>query len=117
MAAILAGIISFAAKADSQTIYIRMAVSMLVFFILGIYVRNTVFAIKQQIDTKKKEQELEEEHRQKKLREEKMAEAMAAKKNAAKAVHAIDMTAGDADQDGFEPLEFAQAVRTKVKEQ
>lgn len=117
MAAVLAGIISYAAGADSQTIYIRMAVMMLVFFILGMYVRNTIDAVKRQIAERKREKELEEELRLKKLKEEKIAEALAAKKNAARSAQTIDMTAGDTGQDGFEPLSFAQAVRTKVNEQ
>ncbi len=120
MAAVLAGIISFAAKADNQTIYIRMAVAMLAFFILGVYVRNTIYAIKRQNAIKQKEKELEEEQRQNKLKEEKIAEALAAKKNAehmAKAAQTINMTAGDANLEGFEPLDLVQAVRTKAKEQ
>lgn len=117
MAAVLAGIISFAAKADSQTIYIRMAVMMLVFFILGLYVRNTLDKVQQQIEAKKREQELEEENRQRKLKEEQMADALAARKNAANQPMSIDMTAGDAAEDDFEPLSFAEAIRTKAKEQ
>ncbi len=119
MAAVLAGIISYIAGADSQTIYIRMAVMMLVFFVLGVYVRNTVYSIKRQNAIREMEKELEEEQRQKKLKEEKIAEAMAAKKNAAnmaRAAQTIDMTAGDTDQEGFEPLGIAQAIRTKTKE-
>lgn len=119
MAAVLAGITSFAAGADSQTIYIRMAVMMLVFFILGVYIRNTVYTIKRQNLIREKEKELEEEQRLKKIKEEKMAEALAAKKNAenkAKTVHTINMTAGDAEQDSFEAMNFAQAVRTKANE-
>jgi flagellar biosynthesis/type III secretory pathway M-ring protein FliF/YscJ len=115
IAAVLTGIISYAAKADSQTIYIRMAVMMLVFFVLGIYVKNTVCKIKQEADIKKKDQEREEEQRLKKQKEEKTAEALAAKKNASKTAQVIDMTAGDDGQDDFQPL--VQAVRTKVKEQ
>jgi predicted Holliday junction resolvase-like endonuclease len=117
MAAVLAGIISFAAGADSQKIYIRMAVMMLVFFILGTFVRNTIFDVKRQAAIRKREKELEEEQRLKRLKEEKIAEAMAAKKNAAKSAHTIDMAAGDTEMDGFEPLSIAQAVRTKAKEQ
>lgn len=117
MAAVLAGIISFAAGADSQKIYIRMAVMMLVFFILGTFVRNTIFDVKRQAAIRKREKELEEEQRLKRLKEEKIAEAMAAKKNAAKSTHTIDMAAGDTEMDGFEPLSIAQAVRTKAKEQ
>ncbi len=116
MAAVLAGIISFAAKADSQTIYIRMAVMMLVFFILGIYVRNTVYTIRQQVEQRKREQELEEERMLKKQKEEMMTEAVQARINTQKEAQPKDGTEADT-QDDFEPLSFVQAVRTKAKEQ
>ena len=117
MGSVLAGIISLAAGADKQTIYIRMAAMMLVFFILGIYIRNTIYSIKRQNEERQREKELEEELKQKKMKEEKIAEAMSAKtaENRAKLSHTIDMTAGN-NQDGFEPLDFAKAVKTKAKE-
>ena len=79
-AAVLAGIISFAAGADKQTIYIRMAVMMFLFYMIGLLVKTTVINTRRELENRKREQELEEAMRRKKLREEKMMEMIESRK-------------------------------------
>ncbi len=118
LAAILAGIISFAARTDSQTIYFRMAVMMFLFYILGAYVKNTVISIKREAERRKIEREIEEEKKLRQMKEERKAEALAAKLKKIKPMqdHDNDTTTADAQQSDFEPLAVSMAIKTKVKE-
>jgi len=75
-AAILAGIISYAEDVENQTIYIRMAVMMFLFYMIGVLVKNTVVNIKKEIEEKKREMEQEEARKRKKQKEEKMKEVL-----------------------------------------
>jgi hypothetical protein len=117
MASILAGVISYAAGIDSQTIYIRMAVMMVVFFVLGVYIRNTIYSVARQSAIIKREKKREEDLRLRKLREEKMAEVRASMiGNNLDATSTINMAVGDEKQDAFEPMDLAKAIRTKAEE-
>ncbi|HOJ80781.1 MAG TPA: hypothetical protein PK767_02365 [Clostridiales bacterium] len=80
-AAILAGIVSYAEGVENQTIYIRMAVIMFLFYMIGVLVRNTVENAKKEIEEKKKEMEQEEARKRKKQKEEKMKEVLESRKN------------------------------------
>lgn len=114
-AAVLAGIISFAAGADKQTIYIRMAVMMFLFYMIGLLVKTTVINTRRELENRKREQELEEAMRRKKLREEKMKEMIESRKNAAKSVVGTEPdTTEDLDLDGFRAL--SGMVLTKEEE-
>lgn len=53
LAAMAAGVASYAAGAESRTIYLRMAVMMLTFFIIGLYVKNTILSIENEVQVKK----------------------------------------------------------------
>lgn len=122
-AAIMAGIISYAAGTDSQIIYIRMAILMIVFYLIGSYARNTVLTIGKEIKDKKQEQQI--------LQEQQLHHQIEAQKNAAARQHAqqvqpagnqgrplerqhstLDLTA---DED-FKPMILSKAVRSKIKE-
>lgn len=114
-AAVLAGIISFAAGADKQTIYIRMAVMMFLFYMIGLLVKTTVINTRRELENRKREQEQEEAMRRKKLREEKMKEMIESRKNAAKSVVGTEPdTTEDLDLDGFRAL--SGMVLTKEEE-
>jgi uncharacterized membrane protein YciS (DUF1049 family) len=123
LAAMTVGIASYAAHIESHTIYLRMTVMMLVFFIIGWYIKNTVFNIEKEIQDKKLEQEKEEEQQQlNKLAEEQKASASASKhqpSNQGQAqrqqTHKLDLTAEDTDDD-FEPLAISRAISSKTKE-
>jgi regulator of protease activity HflC (stomatin/prohibitin superfamily) len=125
LAAMVTGTVSYAAGAESRTVYMRMAIVMVVFFILGVYIRNTVLALKKEIEKKKDEQEAAEEE---KLRQEQESQKTAAAKQPAAAAdqdakanqagqqaHTLDLTADDSE-DEFKPLTVSRVVSSKMKE-
>jgi len=123
MGAILAGIISFAAGVDRQTIYIRMFVTMIVFYILGIYIRKTVLSIRKEAEIRKREKQAEEAKNRKQTHEKE--DDAADKKGTIKTAQmerdkntrtAKDETSAGEQQDDFEPLALSRAIKTKVKE-
>jgi hypothetical protein len=117
LAAVLTGMISFAAGVDKQAIYIRMAVMMLLFYILGMLVRNTLHKIHEESEIRKKEKAIEEERRSKQQREEKLSEELAARKSGVKPAAGEIKTEADADRlSGFEPLTVSKVIKTKVNE-
>lgn len=117
LAAVLTGMISFAAGVDKQAIYIRMAVMMLLFYILGVLVRNTLQRIHEESEIRKKEKAIEEERRLRQQREEKLAEELTAGKSGVKTAAGEIKTETDTDRlSGFEPLTVSKVIKTKVNE-
>lgn len=121
LAAIVAGIISYASGITDQNIYIRMVIALLVFFLIGVYIKKTILRIKKEVDKKNEEE--------KRMQEEKIESERIARKaeeihkiNA----HKIDLTVDDSKTDGlndsgkisnddFEPLATSKAIRSKIK--
>ena len=58
--AIVVGMLSYSSTADMKQVYLKMAICMIVFYILGVFIKNTVFKINSDIEAKKKKIELEE---------------------------------------------------------
>lgn len=123
-AAIVTGSASYLTGLDSQRIYLRMAAAMLIFFILGVYVRSTISSIKEEVLIRRIREQHEENERQKRQKEEEKAAANAARHNQGRQYaeserqtieqpHLVDLTADDR-VDGFEPLTVSRAIRTKV---
>jgi len=56
---IIIGLISFKYDRGSQSTYIKMAVTMIVFYLLGLYIKNVIIKFAQEIG-EKKEQEAKE---------------------------------------------------------
>jgi predicted Holliday junction resolvase-like endonuclease len=110
-AAILAGILSYAAGVGSRTIYIRMAVMMFLFYLIGVLVKNTVLKIRKEQEEKGRERELEEARRRKREKEEKIREAIENRKNAAKGA---GEQGNDLTMEEFKAL--SEAILTKAKE-
>ena len=122
-AGIIAGIISYAIGAKNQTIYIRMAVMMIVFYLIGSYFKNTLLTIEKENKRKKAEQErIEEQHLQQQIEEQKEAAAKQhlqqpplnpqQEQSQAKQPSALDLIADEE----FKPLLMSKAVSTKIKE-
>jgi|GEM_PF-957816 len=128
-AAIVTGIASYASGVGSQTIYLRMAIMMLAFFLIGFYARNTVLSIYEDIEKKKVEKELEEEaQEQARMIEEQKSASLNNKmphdhkggehQTAPQAYPQppkLDLVADDSDND-FKPFDISKAIRTKVNE-
>lgn len=122
LAAIATGIASYLTGAESQTIYLRMAVMMLIFFLIGIYTRNTILSIDKEVqENKLQKARAEEQQLRQQIEEEKAASSepkhqtlqqrLAQKYQA----HTVDLTAEDTGDD-FEPLTISKAISSKVKE-
>lgn len=109
--AALTGIISYACGSDSQTTYLRMAMVMVLFYIIGVFIRNTVKSINGELE-EKKQQEL--------LKEQEAAEAEAVAQAAARQ-HAgdykpkVNLVADDSDEE-FQPMTVSRVISTKMKE-
>lgn len=118
IAAIAAGAASYVAHVESQYIYLRMAVMMLVFFIIGLYAKNTILSIKKEVQIKKLEQKKAEEQQLRQQREEQKNSSTASVQQAMqqeKQIHKVDLVAEDAGDD-FEPLAMSKVISSKVKE-
>lgn len=126
-AAIVTGIVSYAAHTDGRIIYMRMAVMMLIFFIIGLYVKNTILSIQKEVQYKKQEEKRTKEEQLYHQAEEEKASASAHKLGQqghtpeqqgqiqGKQVHKLDLVADDTEDD-FKPLAMSKAVSSKVKE-
>jgi Co/Zn/Cd efflux system component len=109
-AAIIAGIISNLINVSQQDTYIRMAISMIIFFAIGIYIRNTLHKIHEELESKKLEEEnkiLVEIEEEKRLAadEERLNQELELKTVGTK----IDFKVDDAGED-FSPLTVSEYI-------
>lgn len=123
-AAIVAGFAAYLAGVDSQGIYVRMAGMMLVFFIIGVYIRKTVTSINEEVMICKIKEQQEEKERQKLKKQEEKAAANAPELYQSRntfeqeqqiggQTQQVDLTTENSD-DSFEPLTVSRAIRTKM---
>ncbi len=119
LAAIVTGIVSYSVGVVDQTIYLRMAVMMLLFYILGLYIRYTVRLTKKEVKIREVERQKEERIRKKQLEEEKRVATINERlKQVGKqedSGYKVNLTANDAEDD-FEPLTVSRAIRTGINE-
>lgn len=59
--ALIIGMVSIELKAPSKDIYLRMVISMVVFFAIGTYIKNTIIEIEDEVKIKIEKDELEKE--------------------------------------------------------
>lgn len=57
--AVIIGVVSNRTGVEPKTIYIRMSVGLVVFFVLGLYIRSSIYKIDEEI-RKRKEEELKQ---------------------------------------------------------
>jgi len=60
-AAILIGLVGMNSGLDKKDIYIRMAISMVICFAIGVYIKNVIIGIKNEIEKKRIEEMQKEE--------------------------------------------------------
>lgn len=109
--ALLTGVISYACGSGNQTTYIRMAVVMVVFYIIGVFIRNTLQTINTELDERRER----EQQREMEAAQAEYAAKAAAKQNEAGHGHRVDLVAGDPGEE-FIPMTVSQAIGTKLKE-
>ena len=101
---------------------------MLIFFLLGVFIRNTVIALRNEVQIEKMEKKKREEQSQKVQKEERDVNKYVAKSNQGNNTksqerpqdeilsledHEISDNTGD---DDFEPLALSKAIKTKMNE-
>jgi uncharacterized membrane protein YuzA (DUF378 family) len=106
--AVIVGIVSFDINTDISDIYIRMSVSMVVFFVLGLYAKNIIEKITSEIQEKKAEQELRELEEQARIEEERLIAEQEAKKK-----HVVDVVVGENYGEDFSPLTVSEYINNK----
>jgi flagellar biosynthesis/type III secretory pathway M-ring protein FliF/YscJ len=112
-AAIIVGVMCNLNNIEQQDTYIKMAIAMVIFFAIGILIRNTLLKINEEIENKK----LEEERRIKaELDEEKKAEEERKKHEAdPKSTGTnIDLKVDDMGED-FSPLTVSEYIKSDNK--
>ena len=110
--AVIVGIISYISGSVTQTIYIRMAVVMVVFYMLGSIIRNTLNKIKDELRNKEEQRLLEEQIEE----EAKNSEAARKRSHAVHpGEHRVDLVADDFN-DEFSPLTVSRIITSKTKE-
>jgi hypothetical protein len=109
LAALVTGIISIADGADINMASIRMIIAMVVFYIIGMVLSSTLKGIVEEQEKIKLEAE-------KKLREEERFAAIEKLKREQHLGTNLDLVADNDIDDEFTPLDFTQAVRTKMME-
>ncbi len=120
LAAIVVGIANYITGSGNQTIFLHMAVVMTIFYILGVYIRNTLISIKDEVSKKEMERLKDEELRVSQELEQQYAAAEASKQQQEdsgnhQAQHKVDLVAEDHIGE-FQPLTVSRVISTKVKE-
>lgn len=122
LAAMAVGVTSYIAGAESRTIYLRMAVMMLAFYIIGVIIKNTVLDIEKEVQIKRQEQEKAEVQQleQHRLEQQESASTLNNQtlyqgQSQGQQNYKLDLTARDTEDD-FEPLAISKAIRSNVKE-
>lgn len=113
--AVITGFISYEYGVPSQGVYIRMAVSMVVFFILGLIARNLIITINAEVEKRKHE----EEEELKRLEYEEMTRNMEEKRQADNEKNtgpksSIDFKVGE-DDDEFSPLKISEIIGKSIE--
>jgi uncharacterized membrane protein YuzA (DUF378 family) len=107
-AALITGLVGFARHNAQKDILIHMVLVMVLFFVLGLYSRFTLTNINNQIEKKKKEKEQEELKKQQELEQQAKEKEMGLGRN-------IDFTAGETDEDAFDPLPVSEFIQKELK--
>lgn len=110
--AVFIGIISYISGLNSQTIYIRMAVVMVVFYIIGSLIRKTLNTIQDEIKIKL-EKESEEEQNGDEFNKDEAPENIP--HMAQPGEHRLNLIAGDSEEE-FSPLTVNRIITSKMKE-
>jgi hypothetical protein len=107
--AIAIGLISLNCNIDTKQVYIRMILSLLAFFVLGVLLRSTLIEINKEITLKK---EIEEEKEEELKNSEKESMGKESPAVADPNTPAVDYQADDYSED-FTPLKIKEIINMK----
>ncbi|AUS96352.1 hypothetical protein CDQ84_05335 [Clostridium thermosuccinogenes] len=114
--AIITGIVSFEYGIEPQEIYIKMAISMIVFFTIGVFIRSTIQKTADEYNEKIRK--MQEEEEKKKAEEENINKKDNEKKENQDLKNpkpsAVNYSVND-KMDDFEPLKISEVIRSEIK--
>lgn len=105
--ALIVGSVSTGYNTEPRDIYIRMTVSMIVFYVIGLYARSTINRISAEVEEKKEEERLRLEEEVRLAHEEAKAKAEEAKKSST-----IDHRVGEFEEE-FSPLTVSEYINSE----
>lgn len=114
--AIIIGITAYINGDKNQNIYLKMAVCVLGFYVLGLYARNVIKKTIDEIEEKKEKQKESENENQKLQKQEGLKE----KEKNAGVVNDISKMGGipeinlQTDEDNFQPLKVSKVIKNYV---
>lgn len=114
--AILIGLIGYAKKIPNKENMLKMIIIMVIFYIVGLFIRNTITGILEEIKQKaleKEKQELEEKKRQEELENENKKEK---KRNSIIDLVADDEFNSETNDEDFDALPVADFIKNELKE-
>lgn len=106
--AVIVGIVSFSINTETRDIYIRMSITMIVFFVLGLYLKNILERIAIEIKEKKAEQELRELEEKNRIEQERLKAEEMEKAN----IHKVDISVGEKYGEDFSPLKVSEYIKS-----
>jgi hypothetical protein len=93
---IVVGLTSYISNISNQKIYYRMAISMIVFYLLGLYIRGTIIKIYEEVNKRNELDKIEKERDNQEQPDK---------------TSTIDIKVDD-QEDDFLPLEMSKAIKT-----
>lgn len=124
LAALAAGIAGYALGMRNSEIYIRMAVMMVAFFVLGLYIRNSILSVKKEVKEKLIDDAIKGMEEFRKQREQELAKSQMNSRTSQSDLGQKPQdglkegTAGNVEDedDDFKPLNVSKAIKTKILE-
>lgn len=108
---IIVGLVCYNSGEDTRDIYIKMLISMVGFYLLGIYLRNLITDINNQVREKKEQEELEKLKKAQEEANNKENEDSGTKEE--QIVSKLDYRVDDSD-DEFSPLVVSEVIKTSL---
>lgn len=110
--AIITGIISLNCNISVEQVYLRMIISLILFFILGVFLRNTISEIEKDMHTKRMEKEKEAEETENIEDVENTEKSQEAVGDRNINAPTVDYRIDD-DDDNFKPLNVKEVISIK----
>lgn len=105
--AIVIGLISYKNNTNDKDIYVRMAISIVCFYCMGIYVRSSLVKIYEQNRNRKKAEKLEEKNSKNNLSAKTVDDSTKGT--------VLDLKADDYEDD-FSPLKVSEVIRSNLSD-
>ena len=109
---LVSGLLSLSRLRTRNEVLLQMVLTMVVFYIVGFFIRSTVLSIKTQVD----EKWVKEEAAEKAQKEEEEAEERKRVKTEEFLGKSIDYTANDFDDGSFDPLPVSEFLIKELKD-